>query len=45
MKNTNAVTIAVVSEREREIERELYFTKTGNSFIKHRLERDSSKNL
>ena len=43
MKNTNAVTIAVVRERERE--RELYFTKTGNSFIKHRLERDSSKNL
>ena len=35
----------VERERERERERELYFTKLSNSFINHRLKKDSNKKL
>ena len=38
-----AITIGTVRERERE--RELHFSEIKYSFIKHRLEEDSSKSL
>ena len=40
-----ATTLGTVRERERERERELHFSEIKYSFIKHRLEEDSSKSL